>query len=101
MAYLRALGCYLPSRVVDNTEVAKLVEAPPEWIVRCTGIEQRRFAADEETVASLGLGAAEDCLGNAGLKASEIGLLMVARGSSERRFPGPAGALLARPCVRS
>ncbi len=71
MSYLRALGCYLPSRVVDNAELAALVGAEPAWILRSTGIEQRRFAAPEETVVSLAVCAARDCLESAGLGRSE------------------------------
>lgn len=93
MAYLRALGCYLPSRVVENSEVAPLVGVDAEWLLRATGIEQRRFAAPDESVASLGLRAAEDCLAGAGIPARDLGMLLVASGSSERRFPGPASAI--------
>jgi 3-oxoacyl-[acyl-carrier-protein] synthase-3 len=64
-----------------------------EYIVRASGIEQRRFAAPDESVASLGIRAARNCLENAGLPAREIGLLLAASSSSERRFPGPASAI--------
>jgi 3-oxoacyl-[acyl-carrier-protein] synthase III len=93
MAYLRALGSYLPVRVVDNAELAPMVGADPEWLLRATGIEQRRFAAADETVASLGIRAAQDCLQNAGLGAAEIGMVIAASGSGELRFPGPATAI--------
>jgi 3-oxoacyl-[acyl-carrier-protein] synthase-3 len=93
MAYLRAFGCHLPSRVVENAELAALVGADPAWILQVSGIEQRRFAAPDETVAALGTRAAEDCLASAGIAAKEIGLLLVASGSGERRFPGPASAI--------
>jgi 3-oxoacyl-[acyl-carrier-protein] synthase-3 len=92
-AMLRAFGCYLPSRVVENAELAASVGVDPAWILHASGIEQRRFAAAEETVATLGTRAAEDCLASAGVDAREIGLLLVASGSSERRFPGPASAI--------
>jgi 3-oxoacyl-[acyl-carrier-protein] synthase-3 len=95
MAYLRALGCYLPSRIVDNAEMGAMTGAEPAWIVQATGIEQRRFAAPGETVADLGLRAAQDCLHAAGVGAREVGLVIVASGSSERRFPGPATAIAA------
>jgi 3-oxoacyl-[acyl-carrier-protein] synthase-3 len=95
VAYLRALGCYLPARVVENSEVAPLVGVDAEWLLRATGIEQRRFAAAEESVASLGVRAAQDCLRSAGLSAYDVGMLIVASGSSELRFPGPASAISA------
>jgi len=93
MAFLRGFGCYLPARVVDNAELAPMVGADPAWLLHATGIEQRRFAADGETVSSLGTAAARDCLKNCGAAAGEVGLVIAASGSGEYRFPGPATAI--------
>jgi len=93
MAFLRALGCHLPSRVVDNAELAPMVGADPAWLLHATGIERRRFAAPEETVASLGVRAARNCLDAARISAREVGLILASSGSSEYRFPGPATAI--------
>ena len=49
MAFLRSLGSYLPARAVDNAELAPMVGADPEWLLRSTGIEERRFAGPEES----------------------------------------------------
>jgi len=95
MAWLRALGSYLPSRVVDNAELAPLVGADAAWLLRATGIAERRWAAPEETVASLGIAAAADCLAAAGIPAADVGMVIVASGSAERRFPGPAATIAA------
>jgi len=95
MAYLRSLGCYVPERVVDNEEMGALTGADPAWIAQQTGIERRRFAAEGETVADLGVRAARECLDAAGVDARHVGLVMVASGSGERRFPGPATAIAA------
>jgi 3-oxoacyl-[acyl-carrier-protein] synthase-3 len=93
MAFLRGFGCYLPARVVDNAELAPLVGVDPAWLLRSTGIEQRRFAADGETVSSLGTEAARDCLKRCAAAVGEIGLVIAASGSGEFRFPGPATAI--------
>jgi len=93
MAYLRAFGAYLPSRIVDNHELAAATGTDAEWILRSTGIEQRRYAAPEESVASLGVLAAKNCLENAGLVARDIGLVLAACSSAEHRFPGPASSI--------
>lgn len=95
MARVRGFGSYLPSRVVDNTEIGILCGADPAWIKQQTGIEQRRWAAPEEFVADLGVKAARDCLANCGALPAEIGLVLVSSGSSERRFPGPAASIAA------
>jgi 3-oxoacyl-[acyl-carrier-protein] synthase III len=95
MARFRGFGLYLPARVVDNAEIAPLCGTDPEWIRQQTGIEQRRWAAPGELVADMGVMAARDCLANCGALATEIGLVLVSSGSSERRFPGPAAAIAA------
>jgi 3-oxoacyl-[acyl-carrier-protein] synthase III len=94
MAWLRAFGSYLPPRRVTNEELAPLVGADPAWILQASGIEERRYAADD-TVASLGLLAAQDCLKKAGASAQELGMILVASGSSERFCPGPAAGVAA------
>jgi 3-oxoacyl-[acyl-carrier-protein] synthase-3 len=95
MAFLRAFGSYLPPRRVSNQEVAPLVGATPEWILELTGIEERRYAADEDTIAGIGLLAARDCLKKAGAIPADLGMILVASGSSDRFCPGPASQIAA------
>ena len=95
MAYLRAFGSWLPQRSVSNREIAPLVDATPEWILEVSGIEERRYAGDQDTVASIGLLAAQDCLEKAGATAAELGMILVASGSSDRFCPGPASQIAA------
>lgn len=90
MAYLRGFGKYLPERVVDNVEMAGLLGVEPEWIREMSGIEARRFARADETVAGMAAAAGMEALERSGVVATELGLILVASGSSERRFPGPA-----------
>lgn len=93
MAFLRAFGSWLPPRRVNNLELAPLVDAPPEWILEVSGIEERRYAADTDTVAGIGLQAAKNCLENAGANAADLGMILVASGSSDRFCPGPASQI--------
>jgi len=95
MAYLRAFGSWLPPRRVSNQELGPLVGAEAGWIREVCGIEERRYAGDDDTVASLGVLAALDCLERAGVHAAELGMILVASGSSERFCPGPASRIAA------
>jgi 3-oxoacyl-[acyl-carrier-protein] synthase-3 len=95
MAYLRAFGACLPERRVSNAEIAPQLGVTPEWIAEASGIEERRYAASDETVSTLGLAAARNCLEKAGAQASELGMILVASGSSERFCPGPASQIAA------
>jgi 3-oxoacyl-[acyl-carrier-protein] synthase-3 len=95
-AYLQAFGSYLPERVVANAELAERVGRDSEWIESVSGIQERRWAAPETTVADMGFAAAEDCLRKAGVAASTLGMLIVSSGSGARGFPGPAAEVAAR-----
>ena len=95
-AYLHGFGAYLPERVVANAELAERLGRTSEWIESVSGIQERRWARPEETVADMGVAAAEDCLRKAGIGANALGMLMVASGSGSRGFPGPAAEVAAR-----
>jgi 3-oxoacyl-[acyl-carrier-protein] synthase-3 len=95
-AYLRAFGSYLPEQRVDNAALAARTGRPAETIEKTTGILERHYAAADQSVADLGFLAAQDCLAAAKLDPSAIGLLLVASGSAERCFPGPAATIAAK-----
>lgn len=92
-AYLHGFGAYVPERVVPNQELASRLDCAAEWIESASGIRERRWAADDQTVADLGRAAAEECLARAGIEPSKIGLLILASGSAPPGFPAPGAEL--------
>src|ERR1700733_10397505 len=96
MSYLRAFGHYLPPLSVSNAALEQRTGRDAASIEKASGILERRYAAEKETVADLGLAAAPSCLVNAGLTAKDIGLILFSSGSAERAFPGPASVLAAK-----
>jgi 3-oxoacyl-[acyl-carrier-protein] synthase III len=93
VAAILGFGAYLPSRVVTNAELAARLRCEAGWILDVSGIEERRYIDPGQSVASMGVAAAQQCLENAGAKASDVGMIVVSSGSSERRFPGPAATI--------
>jgi 3-oxoacyl-[acyl-carrier-protein] synthase III len=85
----------VPARVVGNEEMAALTGATADWIFSISGIAERRFAA-EETVADLATAAAQNCLERCGMAASSLGMVIIASGTAERHFPGPAATVAHR-----
>jgi len=83
-------GSYLPEQVRTNADLEKMVETSDEWIVTRTGIRERRIAAPNETVATMGFQAAERALEMAGIDKDDIGLIVVATTSSSHAFPSSA-----------
>lgn len=96
MSVLKAFGAYLPARIVPNQELGCKLNRTPDWILDVSGIEERRYAAENESVADMAVAAATQCLERAGMTVSDIGLFIVSSGSSERRFPGPASVVANR-----
>ena len=96
MAFIQAFGAYLPPRIVPNTELAARLGCEPDWIVQASGIAERRYAAEDQSVTDLAVLAAQDCLARAGRPASDIRLLIVATASEPRRFPGVAAVVAHR-----
>ncbi|MBN8532520.1 MAG: ketoacyl-ACP synthase III [Rhizobiales bacterium] len=83
-------GSYLPSRIVTNAELAERMETSDEWIRQRTGIGQRHIAAEGETTSMLAAKAAEAALAHAGLKASDIDLIVLATATPDYTFPSSA-----------
>ncbi|MEH2920850.1 beta-ketoacyl-ACP synthase III [Samsonia erythrinae] len=83
-------GSYLPEEIRTNADLEKMVETSDEWIVTRTGIRERRIAAADENVATMGCRAAQNALEMANVDASEVGLLIVATTSSSHAFPSSA-----------
>ena len=95
MPFLHSFGHYFPERIVTNDELAQACAVDPAWIVDVSGIHERRYAAPDETVATLATRAAQHCLVNAGLSPADLGMLIVSSGSSDRFCPGPAATVAA------
>lgn len=80
MAYARikGLGKYLPEKIYDNAYMESIVDTNDEWIVRRTGIKERRISADDEYTTDMAAKAAQAALKDAGMNAEEIDLIMLA-----------------------
>lgn len=83
-------GSYLPKQVRTNADLEKMVDTSDEWIIERTGIRERRIAASDETVATMGHYAAEKALAMAGVNKNDVGLIIVATTSSSDAFPSSA-----------
>lgn len=83
-------GSYLPVKVRTNADLEKMVDTSDEWIVTRTGIRERRIAAADETVVTMGFQAAEESLEMAGVAKEDIGLIVVATTTSTYAFPSAA-----------
>ncbi|MEO0809799.1 MAG: beta-ketoacyl-ACP synthase III [Pseudomonadota bacterium] len=87
---IRGVGAYLPSRVMTNDDMAKIVDTDDAWITERTGIKSRHIAADGELTSDLGIAAARQALACAGINAVDIDLVICATATPDKTFPSTA-----------
>ncbi len=76
MTRIIGTGSCLPSTVVTNDDLSKIMDTSDEWISSRTGIRERRLAK-EETTASMSVEASKAALKNADVSPEEIDLIIV------------------------
>ena len=83
-------GSYLPQHIRTNADLEKMVDTSDEWIVTRSGIRERRIAARDETVSTMGFEAAQKAIEAANIDPQEIDLILVATTSNSHAYPSAA-----------
>lgn len=83
-------GSCVPQRVLTNADLEQMVDTSDEWITTRTGIKERRLVAEGETTSDLATCAAKRALDNAGVKAHELDLIIVATITPDTLTPATA-----------
>lgn len=89
-AHITGWGMSVPSKVLTNDDIAKMVETNDEWIRERTGIRERRVADERQSSASLGAEAAIAALKVAGLLPTDLDLIICSTSTPEHIFPATA-----------
>lgn len=83
-------GSYLPEKILTNKDLEKMVETSDEWIVTRTGIRERHMAAPGQATSDMAVEAAKRALADAGLKPTDLDLIIVSTITPD--MPTPATA---------
>ncbi|PVZ05315.1 beta-ketoacyl-ACP synthase III [Actinomycetospora cinnamomea] len=89
-ARILGLGSMQPDRVVTNHDLEKIVETNDEWIQSRVGIVERRFAAEKDSVVSMGVEAGSKALADAGLSPTDLDAVIVATCTMLKPIPNAA-----------
>jgi len=87
---IKGVGGYLPTRVLTNDDLAKVVDTSDQWITERTGIKERRIAAEGELTSTMGAIAARRALDDSGLAPEDIDLIILATSTPDQTFPATA-----------
>src|SRR5438876_3998744 len=84
---ITGVGSYVPTKVLTNAELEKMVDTSDEWITTRTGIKERRIAAKDEFTSDLAARAAMRAIQKAGISPGQIDLIIVATITPDMPFP--------------
>jgi 3-oxoacyl-[acyl-carrier-protein] synthase-3 len=77
-AKFHSIGAYVPSKVLSNADLEKMVDTSDEWILKRTGISERRIAQRDEYTSDMASKASKIAIERAGLESSDIDLVVCA-----------------------
>ena len=89
-AVIVGTGSSLPSGIVTNADLARMVDTSDDWITTRTGIRERRVAAADEPMSKFATQAAEAALLAAGMSASDLDLVICASVTPDMPIPSTA-----------
>src|SRR3954454_546469 len=92
-AAILGIGSYRASRVIPNAEIVDAIDSSDEWIQQRSGIKARRWAAPDETVQSMAVGASRKAIEHAGIDVAQIDAIVVATVSHMFQTPAVATAI--------
>lgn len=80
-------GSAVPSKVVTNDDLARIVDTSDEWITTRTGIRERRVLEDSKATSDLALLASERALEDAGLDVGDLDAIIAGTCTPDYQFP--------------
>ncbi|MCX6639185.1 MAG: ketoacyl-ACP synthase III [bacterium] len=83
-------GHYVPSRILTNADLEKIVDTSNDWIVERTGIHERHIKADDENTSDMCIKAGERALQQSGLTAKDLDMIIIGTVTGDMRFPATA-----------
>ena len=86
-AVIAGTGASLPSKVLTNHDLEKMVDTSDEWITTRTGIKERRIAVEGEAVSKFAIEASRRAIENAGVSVGDLDMIVTATVTPDRLIP--------------
>jgi 3-oxoacyl-[acyl-carrier-protein] synthase-3 len=99
---ISAVASCVPEKALTNADLEKMVETSDDWIVKRTGIRERRIAAETECPSDLGAVAVRTLLDRANLRPEEVQLIICGTSYPDHHFPSTAALIQTKTgCVNA
>jgi 3-oxoacyl-[acyl-carrier-protein] synthase-3 len=83
-------GSCTPELVLTNKDLERIVDTSDEWIIKRTGIKERRIAKEGQYSSDMASEAAREALAMAGIKPDDLDMIVVGTVTPDRQFPSCA-----------
>ncbi len=85
-------GSTAPKKILSNVDLEGIVDTNNEWIVRRSGIEQRRISSKDlnETTTDLATRASRSALDMAGISPEKLDMIVAGTVTADKAFPSAA-----------
>ena len=88
--YVKSTGCFVPERVLSNSDLERIVDTNDEWIRKRTGIRERRIVAEGESTSDLACRAGKIALDRAELAPEDLDAIILGTVSPDTYCPAGA-----------
>ena len=92
-AAITAIHGVVPSKVLSNKDLEKMVDTNDEWIVTRTGIKERRIIEKDRTLSDLGADVVKGICEKRKISPLEIDLIIVGTVTADHRFPSTSNII--------
>ncbi len=91
-AHIIGTGSSMPKRILSNKDLESIVDTSDEWIIRRSGIKERRIASNgrKESSADLATHASLKAIEMAQISPGDLGMIVVGTVTPDRQFPSAA-----------
>jgi len=91
-ARIMGTGSSIPKRILSNKDLESIVDTTDEWIIRRTGIKERRISSngERESTTDLTTQASLKAIEMAGISPKSLDMIVVGTVTPDRQFPSTA-----------
>lgn len=86
-ASITGIGSYLPSKVLTNYDLEKMVDTSDDWIIQRTGIKERRIVENGQITSDLATHASLRAMEDAGVSPNDLDMIITSTITPDHIFP--------------
>lgn len=100
-ARITAIGSYVPDKKLTNFDLEKIVETNDEWIVKRTGIKERRIADGNEFTSDISYKAVKNLMERYDKSVEDVDMIIVCTLTPDFKTPSVASLIQAKLGIKN